>query len=576
MPKYCNQTCTYTAAAGTVCSCGSGYYLSSDNRSCNAINYCSVNNGGCQQICQNIGPGSISCLCTSGYQLSANGQNCDAASASSGGSNLPVIIGIIAGGILLVAVLVVAVIRRRRKQTAAAGLKAINFDSFLASALIYMRADDRPVAPVEVLRKAIKLQDVIAKGDAGSVCRAVIKDRATKSTKTIAVKTLPDGVSKHDYLMEATILAQLSHRSVTAMLGVVTRGYPLLMLKEYCENGTLEAYLQKYQLLLPVQIKMASECAEGMAYLASKGYVHTKLCSRHVLLDDKLVPKLSGFPSDRESHDKTYYVTQGGERIIRWTAVEVIQSALVSEQSDIWSFGVLLFEIFSRAVLPYAGLDNQQVWDYVTSGKRLQSPLNCPADVYSVMTSCWLPGTKRPTFAELVTTLAKMAMVSQATDSNQPEYSVLGEIYYSTPNTLQPLATKTGDFGANYVEPNANPLGSKPRRQTKEPALFYEAPDQDVYENNAEADYIETKEKVELVYMLPDVDDANQNNYAEGLPSRFFDPNMSSDVGDHTQSTMLVNTNFGFGAGKDTTLTGRNRDFARMLSSDVAGQDILA
>ena len=219
-------------------------------------------------------PGSSSCGCNSGYQLQTDGTSCSAgsSSASSGsGKTLPVIIAVV-GGVLLMAVLIIAVVRRRRRQHAAANVvKAINFDSFLASALIYMRADDRPVAPQELQRKNVKLHEVIAKGKIASVHRAVLKEKGSKTSKVIAVKSLPEGVSKHEFLMEATIMAQFSHKNVTVMLGVVTRGFPLLILKEHCENGTLEAYLQKYQLLLPVQLKTASECAEGMVYLASKG-----------------------------------------------------------------------------------------------------------------------------------------------------------------------------------------------------------------------------------------------------------------------------------------------------------------
>ena len=223
------------------------------------------------------------------------------------------------------------------------------------------------------------------------------------AAKLLLSSSTDSAVKKEILLAEANIMAGLDHPNIVKLVGVVSEGYPVLVVMEYCEHGELKEYVAVKDLSNETLMQFSHDCASGMAYLASRGIVHRDLAARNVLIDVQYHCKISDYGMSRVTNaEKTYYRSHGSNLPVRWTAPEALEQQIFSEQTDVWSYGILLHEIWSKGATPYEGMTERRVWVEVVGGYRLSCPPKCPAAVFAVMRDCWAGNGERPVFMMIV------------------------------------------------------------------------------------------------------------------------------------------------------------------------------
>mmetsp|Transcript_13787 Transcript_13787/g.35423 ORF Transcript_13787/g.35423 Transcript_13787/m.35423 type:complete len:1173 (-) Transcript_13787:164-3682(-) len=333
--------------------------------------------------------------------------------------------------------------------------------------------------PAELPREAIKLGDAIGKGQFGEVRLAKLsteveltgasrrigkgtKERGVETVIDVAVKTLIDGdaiSAREEFLREAAINWTFDHENVVKMFGVVTEGFPFLLVLELCSNGDLKSFLEKNS-PSPLQLYgLMTGIARGMRHLAQRSFVHRDLAARNVLVDRRSTAKIADFGLGREVKDGDEYTAANRNMLlpIRWTDPAVLQDAKFSEFTDVWAFGVTCIEIWTGGEIPYRGWTVAHVVEEVTHGYRLPRPGSCPPELYNhVIASCWLPIDEddtvkdtRPPFFEIVRRLE--ALVKEFHGSFERASS--GE------TALLPAATASAQ--AEYIVQERQPLRQK-------------------------------------------------------------------------------------------------------------------
>ncbi|CAL8311719.1 unnamed protein product [Lota lota] len=249
----------------------------------------------------------------------------------------------------------------------------------------------------------------------GEVCAGRLK-LPGKRDVAVAIKTLKVGYTdkqRRDFLCEASIMGQFDHPNVVHLEGVVTRGKPVMIVIEYMENGSLDAFLRKHdgQFTVIQLVGMLRGVAAGMRYLSDMGYVHRDLAARNILVNSNLVCKVSDFGLSRVMEDdpEAVYTTTGGKIPIRWTASEAIQYRKFTSASDVWSYGIVMWEVMSYGERPYWDMSNQDVIKAIEEGYRLPAPMDCPPGLHQLMLDCWQKErAERPKFDQIVGILDKM------------------------------------------------------------------------------------------------------------------------------------------------------------------------
>ncbi|XP_041638942.1 ephrin type-A receptor 2a [Cheilinus undulatus] len=267
----------------------------------------------------------------------------------------------------------------------------------------------------EIDSNAISKQKVIGVGEFGEVFRGVMKT-PTRGEVAVAIKTLKPGYSekqRQDFLSEASIMGQFSHPNIIRLEGVVTKFKHTMIVTEYMENGALDTYLRgrdgeipSYQL-----VGMLRGIAAGMKYLSDMSYVHRDLAGRNVLVNSNLECKVSDFGLSRVLEDDAEgtYTTRGGKIPIRWTAPEAISYRKFTSASDVWSFGIVMWEVMAFGERPYWDMSNHEVMKAIDEAFRLPAPMDCPSTVYQLMLQCWQHDrSKRPRFSDIVNILDKL------------------------------------------------------------------------------------------------------------------------------------------------------------------------
>ncbi|XP_031694230.1 ephrin type-A receptor 8-like isoform X2 [Anarrhichthys ocellatus] len=267
----------------------------------------------------------------------------------------------------------------------------------------------------EIEASRIKIEKIIGSGEFGEVCYGRMR-LPGKRDIPVALKTLKAGYTekqKRDFLAEASIMAQFDHPNVIRLEGVVTQSKPAMIITEYMENGSLDSFLRRHdgQFTVIQLVGLLRGIAAGMTYLSDLGYIHRDLAARNILVNSNLVCKVSDFGLSRvlEDDPDAAYTTSGGKIPIRWTAPEAIAFRKFSSSSDVWSYGVVMWEVTSYGERPYWNLTNRDVIKSVEEGYRLPAPMGCPGPLHTLMLDCWQKDrNERPRFCQIVTVLDKL------------------------------------------------------------------------------------------------------------------------------------------------------------------------
>ncbi|XP_069481578.1 tyrosine-protein kinase Fer isoform X1 [Ambystoma mexicanum] len=248
----------------------------------------------------------------------------------------------------------------------------------------------------------VTLGELLGKGNFGEVFKGTLKDKTPVAVKTCK-EDLPQEL-KMKFLSEARILKQYDHSNIVKLIGVCTQRQPIYIVMELVPGGDFLTFLRKKKEdLKPKQlVKFSVDAAAGMAYLESKNCIHRDLAARNCLVGENNVLKISDFGMSRQEDDGIYSSSGLKQIPIKWTAPEALNYGRYSSESDVWSFGILLWETFSLGVCPYPGMTNQQAREQVEKGYRMAAPQKCPEEIFKIMQRCWeYKPENRPKFIEM-------------------------------------------------------------------------------------------------------------------------------------------------------------------------------
>ncbi|CAL9696224.1 unnamed protein product [Knipowitschia caucasica] len=253
----------------------------------------------------------------------------------------------------------------------------------------------------EMERTDITMKHKLGGGQYGEVYVGVWK----KYNLTVAVKTLKeDTMEVEEFLKEAAVMKEVKHPNLVQLLGVCTLEPPFYIVTEYMPHGNLLDYLRecdKDEVNAVVLLYMATQISSAMEYLEKKNFIHRDLAARNCLVGENHIVKVADFGLSRLMTGDTYTAHAGAKFPIKWTAPESLAYNTFSIKSDVWAFGVLLWEIATYGMSPYPGIDLSQVYDLLEKGYRMEQPEGCPPKVYELMRACWQwSPLDRPSFAE--------------------------------------------------------------------------------------------------------------------------------------------------------------------------------
>nr|XP_061789249.1 focal adhesion kinase 1-like isoform X10 [Nerophis lumbriciformis] len=262
----------------------------------------------------------------------------------------------------------------------------------------------------EIQRDRIELGRCIGEGQFGDVHQGVYISPENPAL-SVAVKTCKNSTSdsvREKFLQEALTMRQFDHPHIVKLMGVITEN-PVWIIMELCTLGELRSFLQvrKYSLDLATLILYSHQLSTALAYLESKRFVHRDIAARNVLVSTVDCVKLGDFGLSRYMEDSSYYKASKGKLPIKWMAPESINFRRFTTASDVWMFGVCMWEILMYGIKPFQGVKNNDVIGRIENGERLAMPPQCPPTLYSLMTKCWsYDPSKRPRFNELKTQLS--------------------------------------------------------------------------------------------------------------------------------------------------------------------------
>ncbi|KAG2466433.1 TIE2 protein, partial [Polypterus senegalus] len=272
----------------------------------------------------------------------------------------------------------------------------------------------------------IKFQDVIGEGNFGQVLKARIKKDGLRMDA--AIKRMKEYASKddhRDFAGELEVLCKLgSHPNIINLLGACEHKGYLYLAIEYAPHGNLLDFLRKSRVLetdpafaianstastLSSQqlLQFAADVARGMDYLSQKQFIHRDLAARNILVGENFVAKIADFGLSRGQ--EVYVKKTMGRLPVRWMAIESLNYSVYTTNSDVWSFGILLWEIVSLGGTPYCGMTCAELYEKLPQGNRLEKPLNCDDEVFDLMKQCWREKPyERPSFAQILLSLNRM------------------------------------------------------------------------------------------------------------------------------------------------------------------------
>ncbi|KAG9478186.1 hypothetical protein GDO78_013279 [Eleutherodactylus coqui] len=308
---------------------------------------------------------------------------------------------------------------------------------------------------VMVDRHKLTLGKTLGEGEFGSVMEGQLNqdDYILK----VAVKTMKIAIctrtEMEDFLSEAVCMKEFDHPNVMRLIGVCLQnteneGYPSpVVILPFMKHGDLHSFLLYSRLgdaplYLPTQmlVKFMTDIASGMEYLSSKNFIHRDLAARNCMLNENMNVCVADFGLSKKIYNGDYY-RQGriAKMPVKWIAIESLADRVYTTKSDVWSFGVSMWEIATRGQTPYPGVENSEIYDYLRQGNRLKQPPDCLDGLYELMASCWQLNSKdRPSFETLHRELEKI--LKNLPPAKDPE-----EILYV--NMEEPLSSSFNDDG---------------------------------------------------------------------------------------------------------------------------------
>ncbi|XP_038853128.1 vascular endothelial growth factor receptor 1-like [Salvelinus namaycush] len=356
----------------------------------------------------------------------------------------------------------------------------------------------------EFPRDRLKLEKPLGRGAFGKVMQASAFgiDNST-GCRTVAVKMLKEGATPSDHkalMTELKILNHIGHHlNVVNLLGACTKAGPLMVIVEYCRYGNLSTYLKskrdvfllnkrteergvsKSPLFLEDLISYSFQVSRGMEFLASRKCIHRDLAARNILLSENKVVKICDFGLARDLYKDLDYVRKGDARLpLKWMSPESIFDKVFTTQSDVWSYGVLLWEIFSLGASPYPGLNiDEEFCHQLKEGTRMRSPEYSTPEIYSTMLACWEANpSDRPTFTGLVETLGDLLEARVQQDGK--DYIPLGTFLCGERDPDSSVQRDSTDSSLSDLHPHRLiSLGYMNTRSTATLRTFEELPSKD-------------------------------------------------------------------------------------------------
>ncbi|KAM4702683.1 fibroblast growth factor receptor 2 isoform 2-T2 [Rhinophrynus dorsalis] len=329
----------------------------------------------------------------------------------------------------------------------------------------------------EFPRDKLTLGKPLGEGCFGQVVMAeavgIDKDRPKESV-TVAVKMLKDDATEKDLadlVSEMEMMKMIGkHKNIINLLGACTQGGTLFVIVEYAAKGNLREYLRarrpvemeysfdvnrvpEEQMNFKDLVSCTYQLARGMEYLASQKCIHRDLAARNVLVTESNVMKIADFGLARDVNNIDYYKkTTNGRLPVKWMAPEALFDRVYTHQSDVWSFGVLMWEIFTLGGSPYPGIPVEELFKLLKEGHRMDKPANCTNELYMMMRDCWhaIPS-QRPTFKQLVEDLDRILTLT--TNEEYLDLSVPLEQYSPSFPDSSCSASSSGDDSVFSSEP---------------------------------------------------------------------------------------------------------------------------
>ena len=338
-----------------------------------------------------------------------------------------------------------------------------------------MPTDEELALIPKIKRSQITLTQFLGSGAFGEVFEGTVKELNSEagSTTKIAVKTLRKGATeseKIEFLNEAKLMWNFKHDHILSLVAICLDNNPNFLILELMEAGDLLSYLRANRpnavsqgVTLVELAQMCLDVARGCEYLEQLHFVHRDIAARNCLVSsvdpDKRRIKIGDFGLARDIYKNDYYKKEGeGLLPVRWMAPESLMDGVFSCQSDVWSFGVLLWEILTMGAKPYPTMSNLEVLQYVRSGGRLERPSGSPGRLHFIMNSCWSQDPDhRPTFKMCVQEIEAL-LDAEAGLSEISGYTIRrGHEFPGTPS-LQPLSSTSSAASSHYHSATTMPV----------------------------------------------------------------------------------------------------------------------
>lgn len=249
-----------------------------------------------------------------------------------------------------------------------------------------------------IKKKDIVKKSMIGKGEFGEVW---LGDYDGKKVAIKMLKDLKDDKSANQFITEAAVMTTLRHPNLVSMIGVSFDPPPVYLITEFMAKGSLVDYLRsrgRAVISKQNQLDFARHVCKGMVFLETKNFVHRDLAARNVLISEDSIAKVSDFGLTREVISKS----EGTKLPVKWTSPEALRENKFSNKSDVWSFGILLWEVYSYGRVPYPRVPVEDVAQHVDKGYRMDSPDGCPENMYRIMHECWQKDPSlRPNFTRI-------------------------------------------------------------------------------------------------------------------------------------------------------------------------------